>query len=193
MKKLLIAGAGLSTLAIAALPAAGVFAASVSSVEDTVKLTIDSNCQMSADSATNTIDLGSSGGGAYSEKAGSTMTITCNTPTGWNIKASATALTVSGNNALTIPFGAYSTSSSVWSAKIALGGNNTTNATVADNWSDYSATGTATGGTIVVSNVANTAVSGLTVTPSYKAYAASDQPAGTYQGTITYTFTGASS
>lgn len=186
MKKSLIA-ASASAVALAAMPIVGVFAAEVPSVKDTVKLTINEACRMEADSATKTVDLGSAAGGAYGEQPGSVMTITCNKQTGWQITATATALTNAGTSQ-DIPFGAYaeSANASIWSAKLALGGNNTGNATIAAGWNDYTAT--TASDTVVTSFVTDTAVSGLTVTPTYKAYTKASQPAGTYQGDITYTF-----
>ena len=185
MKKAIIA-AGASAV-LAAMPVVGVFAAEVPSVKDTVTLTINEACRMEAGAATNTVDLGSAAGGAYGEQTGSVMTITCNKQTGWQITATATALTNAGTSQ-NIPFGAYaeSANASVWSAKLALGGNNTGNATIATGWNDYTATSASD--TVVTSFVTDTAVSGLTVTPTYKAYTKASQPAGTYSGDITYTF-----
>ena len=121
------------------------------------------------------------------------MTITCNAIKGWTLKATATVLSDASDPATTsqtIPFGAYATTSSVWSAKVTLGGNNTSNASVTSGWGDYTATTASS--TTIVSSVSDTtgakAVSGLTVTPTYKAYAAADQAAATYSGTMTYTF-----
>ena len=178
MKKLAIAGA---SAVLAALPVVGVFAATQSTVTDTVKLTVTQTCQMEADAAAATYDLGSSTvAHAYSEVNGSLMTITCNSLKGWTLKATANALanTTTGYTSVTIPFGAYGTTSSVWSAKVTASGG-----TVASGWDDYTAA-TASDTTIV----SGSSVSGITVQPAYKAYAAATQQTGTYQGTIVYTF-----
>lgn len=183
MKKAIVAGAASAVLA--AMPVVATFAATVPSVQDTVKLTISEQCSMEAAAATNEINLGSAAAGAYGEQTGSVMTITCNKSTGWQVKATATTLT-NGTASQDIPFGAYQTTDSVWSAKLALGGNDTDNATITTGWTDYSAT--TASDTVVTAFVKDTAVSGLTITPTYKAYAAANQQAGTYSGTITYTF-----
>lgn len=137
---------------------------------------------------------------------GTVMTLTCNSNgdtdnggdhIGWNLTASATALS-SDSTDQSIPFGAFATTGeSVWSAKIALSGNDTDNAAITSGWDDWASasdlndqskpTGTVTN-KVILSGTADTAVSGLVVTPSYKAYGAAHQPAGTYEGTITYTF-----
>lgn len=193
MKKTIIA-AGASAV-LAAMPVVGTFAASVASVQDKVDLTVQSTCTMDAtvaEAGFNLVHLGSqAAGNAYGEQNGTPMTITCNEPSGWNITASATAMSDTASPAVTsqtIPFGAYAETSSIWSAKVTLSGNNTDNASVTAGWGDY----TNPTATPVVAHVADTtgakAVSGLVVTPSYKAYAAADQAAATYAGTITYTF-----
>lgn len=200
MKKALIAGAASTVLA--AMSVVSTFAAEVSSVVDDVQLTVSKTCKMEAtDSNTQAspINLGSlAAGNAYEAKTGTAMTITCNANAGWNLKAKATALSTnngSGKTDYTIPFGAYtegSQATSVWSAQIALTGNNTGNATIQNGFGAYntvSFTDEATEATIVAQNVTDKSVSGLVITPSYIAYTAADQAEGTYYGTITYTFT----
>lgn len=185
MKKTLIAGAA-ATVAMAALPMAGVFAA----VTDTVTLTVGASCTMAGPEGANangkTVNLGSqNAGSAYGAANGTAMTITCNDAKGWTLSANPTALSASGVSK-TIPFGAYSEAgNSVWSAAISLDQTGLdTAATIATGWNSFSASA---GGTIL-SGAANTAVANLVVTPSYKAYADAAQPAGTYTGTIEYTF-----
>lgn len=183
MKKTLIAGAA-ATVAMAALPMAGVFAA----VTDTVQLTVSESCEMSTtgNSTGMTVNLGSqSAGSAFGAANGTPMTITCNDADGWTLSAAVTALSASGVSK-TIPFGAYSEAgNSVWSAAISLDQSGLdTAAAIATGWGNYSATA---GGTIL-SGAANTAVANLVVTPSYKAYVDAAQPGGTYSGTIQFTF-----
>ena len=121
------------------------------------------------------------------------MTLTCNSVKGWTLKATATALSDAAETpttSQTIPFGAYGTTSSVWSAKVAVTGTDAANASIASGWSDYTATSASN--TTIVSSVADAtgakAVNGIVVTPSYKAYAQSNQASATYSGTMTYTF-----
>ena len=194
MKKSLIAGAGVAAFSFAALPFAGAFAAVQSTVTDTVQLTVSKTCQMEATSAAATYNLGEAVAGTeYAAVTGTPMTLTCNSVKGWTLKATATELSDSAQTpttSQTIPFGAYATTSSVWSAKIAITGTDAANASIANTWDDFSAT--TASNTTIASSVADTtgakAVNGIIVTPSYKAYAQANQASATYSGTMTYTF-----
>ena len=179
MKKTIIAGA--SAVALAALPMAGVFAATQTSVEDTVQLTVTKTCAMDAASGTNTINLGSAAAGSsYTEKAGSVLTVTCNATAGWEITATTTSMERSTGDTNPIAFGNFTTATgSIWSAALTA-----TGGTVTSGWDDYTA-GPASN-TVVVSG---TQVNSITVSPKYKAKTSSIQPDGTYSGSITYTFT----
>ena len=190
MKKAIIAGAASAVLA--SLPVMSTFAANVT---DTVKLTVQSTCTMSTaeESTGMEVNLGSKvAGQEYTASNGTPMTIVCNDQAGWTITAEAGALTADGTNQ-TIPFGNYtSATGSIWSAALALSGNNTDAAVVTTGWNDFTAE-SATGVAIVSAAGeagAKKAVNGLVITPSYKAKTANDQAAGTYSGTIAYTFTG---
>ncbi|MBQ3348586.1 hypothetical protein IJG90_03670 [Candidatus Saccharibacteria bacterium] len=189
MKKAIIAGAASAVLA--AMPVVGVFAAQQATVTDTINLTVSKTCMMEASSATGSYNLGTSTvAHEYAAVTGTPMTITCNAQAGWTITATANSLTASGTDQ-TIPFGAYATDGeSVWSVSLAKSGNDTANATIATGFDNYSAASAAE--TVVVSANGNTgekaAVSGLIITPSYKAFGAAHQAAGTYSGTIVYTF-----
>ena len=196
MKKLAIAG---SAVALAAMPVVSTFAAVQSTVTDTVQLTVNKTCQMEATSASATYNLGDAvAGSEYAATNGSAMTLTCNSVKGWTLKATATALSDSAQTpttSQTIPFGAYATTGSVWSAGIAVTGADAANATIATGWNTtgegaYSATTASS--TTILSSVADTtgakAVKEIVVTPSYKAYAQANQAAATYSGTMIYTF-----
>ena len=191
MKKLAIAGA---SVALAAMPVVSTFAVTTPSVTDTIQLTVNKTCEMSASAATKTVELGNAvAGSEYAEKEGSAMTVVCNSIKGWTIKATATALTDAADpdtTSQTIPFGAYGTTSSVWSAKVTPSGNDQANASVTSSWTDW--TVAAASNATVVSSIADTtghkAVNGFTITPSYKAYAQANQASATYSGTMTYTF-----
>ena len=188
MKKALIAGA--ASVALAAMPVVGVFAelSDQTSVEDTVQLTVQKTCKMQAEQASGTYNLGTfTAGNGYTETTGTPMTLTCNAQAGWTLSAAVNAMTASGTDQ-TIPFGALGTTTSVWSAKIAVTGSDAGNAQVATGWDDYTAT---TGGTILSAKGeagAKKAVNAIVVTPSYDAYAAANQAAGSYSAKITYTF-----
>jgi len=213
MKKIAIVA---SSVALSAMPVVGVFAANTTytSIADKIQLTVNKTCQMEASDALEVqittgsikgtaVTLGGSpavAGTEFTEVNGTPMTITCNAQAGWTLSAVATSLSASGTSQ-TIPFGAYpasitpNTTPSVWSAKVALSGNDTANATITDGWSNYG--GTAATSTTILQAAGETgakaAVNGLVVTPSYKGYAANNQAAGSYSGTITYTFADLSS
>ncbi len=177
MKKLAIVGA---SAALAAMPVVGVFAATQTSVVDTVQLTVTKTCAMDAAEAAKTVNLGSAiAGSEYAEKAGSVLTVTCNGTAGWEITATATSL-IGGADTTAIPFGAYpTTAESKWSAKLTASGG-----TVATGWDNYA--GTQASNTVVLSG---NQVNAITVTPAYKARTSATQANGSYEGTITYTFT----
>ena len=190
MKKTTIA-AGAASVVLAAMPIVGVFADQQATVTDTINLTVSKTCMMEASAATGSYNLGTSTvAHEYAAVTGTPMTITCNAQAGWNITATANPLTASGTDQ-SIPFGAYATDGeSVWSVALAKSGNDTGNATIADGFADFSAT-TASDTVVVYANGdvgEKAAVSGLTITPSYKAFGAAHQAAGTYSGTIVYTF-----
>ena len=198
MKKLAIAGA---SVVLAVLPVAGVFAESSSTV-DWVTLTVNASCTMSATSTyteASPLSLGSAAGagstfGGTDGVTGTAMTISCNNTKGWTLKTTATPMTMTGGK--NISFGAFATSgASVWSAQLAVGGADASAVSLADGWGTFA--GTKTGAeTTVLQNTSTGAdpstvsvgVYGVTVTPSYKAYVATNQEAGTYKGSITYAF-----
>ncbi len=180
MKKTIIAGA--SAVAMAALPMAGVFAATQTSVVDTVTLTVNKTCQMAAGAATGSYSLGqAAAGGEYTAVTGTPITITCNGTNGWEFNAATTSMT-GGTGTTAIPFGPYATSGSVWSAAVAVSQGS---ATIETGWDNYGGSALATATKIVSGAQAD----GLTITPSYKAKTSATQENGTYSGTITYTFT----
>ena len=223
MKKSIIA-AGAASMALAAMPIVGAFAENVqvhNSITDKVLLEVTKSCEMYADedatgwgttigtSVGTTVDLGQiSAGTAAAAKAGTEMTITCNSTAGWTLSAQAADMVtnVSGGPNYTIPFGQYAGSTqatSVWSAQFALTGQGTggtgdpVRAQLATGAGAYATTPVTTAASnVIAQNTSDSSVtpakpygvSGLKVTPSYIAYAAADQEAGSYTGSITYTF-----
>ena len=119
------------------------------------------------------------------------MTVSCNDTRGWASNAVATSLT-GGANHKDITFGAYAEGdTSVWSAQLALGGTASdavaSKVSITEGWQTF--TGAKTGSqTVVAQDVSAAGISGVTITPSYKAWVASNQEAGTYTGSITYSF-----
>ena len=217
MKKFIIA-AGAASVALAAMPIVGVFAANTtySTIKDVVNLTVDSSCTMEADDALVVTDTTNSlkgtvvnlpqvsaGDSVSSDGTGTLMTVNCNSVKGWTLSAIATDMTTTSGPTYTIPFGNHAATgqtASVWSAKIALTGAGTSpvRAEVINDADDYANTSVNTSSaTVIAQNTTDTSVtpnkpygvSGLEITPSYTAHAATDQEAGSYSGTITYTFT----
>ena len=218
MKKSIIA-AGAASVALAAMPIVGAFAANTTytGLTDKVLLEVTKSCQMEADDSLDVtvspnkgteVDLGEIAAGTAVAGSvandGTEMIITCNSTAGWTLSAQATDMTtnVSGGPNYTIPFGQYagaSQTTSVWSAQIAMTGQGTSpaRAQISNGAGAYSTTTVnTTGTTVIAQNTSDSSVSpakpygvsGLTITPSYTAYAAADQEAGNYAGTITYTF-----
>lgn len=197
MKKTIIAGA--ASVALAAMPVIGVFAAedpitTTGSMTDKITVKIDSSCSFTTtnDNATENT-LGTTtlvNGQAGSEIAGTAMTISCNDNSGWHLNAIGagteghiTDLYSSANNA-SIATGAYSESgNSVWSFKV----------TGTNSVAGYNTDFVAVPGTETPVASGSSPISGTVVTPTYKAYANATQAAGTYTGAVKYTLaTGAS-
>ena len=198
MKKSIIA-AGAASVALAAMPVVGVFAAQQSSIIDTVQLTVNESCKMEADSGSKTVNLGSINNSAASnEGTGSVMTVTCNTAAGWSLQATATALSASAGG-YSIPHGTYTSGSqttSVWSAKFALTGDDA-GVDLTSGADEFSTNPINAANFVIVASkdgvgtgAGDQTTSGVTITPKYIAYADANQGAGSYQGTITYAFVG---
>ncbi len=199
MKKALIAGA--ASVALAAMPVVGVFAES-SSMTDWVTLTVNPSCTMTATSnntESSPLSLGSAAGagstfGGTDGVAGTSMTLSCNNTKGWTLKTTATAMTMA--NGKDINFGAFATGgNSVWSAQLAVSGTDSGLVTLTEGWGTFAGTKTGAETTVLTNQTTGTTGSevakgiyGVTVAPSYKAYVATNQEAGTYKGSITYAF-----
>ena len=201
MKKTLIAGA--ASVALAAMPVVGVFAEGQQ--VDTIKVGISESCTIAlaaanghtngtdtvsgtwgVESAANTL-TGSVANGSASNNFGSTkLTISCNKSSGFNVAATATALTAATvtepgtSNKVTIPLNAsFSGSASGWAYKVE---NEGLSAGITNNTSSWSATASnasLVSGTAPINNGSFTVTYGVGVDTT--------QPADTYTGTITYT------
>ena len=215
MKKSIIA-AGAASVALAAMPIVGAFAATYETITDKVTLSVSESCTMTEGAVVETVpetsaDAGDAKygtivplgtitpGNASSNGTGTPMTITCNSNDGWVLNAAATAMN-SLTGGYSIPFGQYDSASqtdSVWSAKVAIDASHAAQAQY-DNGSDAydTITGVGTGATVVVKNAVTgtapdtkpIAADGVVVTPYYIAFADSEQEEGAYTGYITYTF-----
>ena len=180
MKKVMVAGIA-STLAL--LPVTGVFAATGTTVTDTVQVTINSACLITTTNAANTYSATMTNGQLKSDFGSTTMTIDCNDAAGWHVTAvgtgadatDKTAMNATGSGTDIATGTATSGDTSNWAMKVTGTGATgfTTFAAV-----PASATNVATG---------SGAVSGGTLTTTYQVFISATQQADTYTGQVTYT------
>ena len=187
MKKSLIAGASALALGLAVIPAAGVFAADVTEITDTVKVTIDPTCSFNTTnsaSASNTefsATVLNGAEAAFNNSGAHKFNVTCNNNDGYTVTATPTNLigtkpaTGDKNN---IPYTtSYSASGEdgMWTATIA---------------GDEGATITSPVPAIdAASHIVVTedgATANTTFTTTYKVYVGTETPADTYTGTMAY-------
>lgn len=194
MKKSLIA-TGAASLALAAMPVVGAFAAGT--VTDTVILTIQGSCSVggAAGSSSNTgktiEEPNAVNNHLYTYDAtaasGGTLKVSCNASNGWNVKAvgagtgsSVTNMDATGSGTEIATGTTFSGGTSAWGFKLASGG---TGVTVADGYGTFTAVpGTATK---VASGTA--AISEGTIYTGYQVWVSATQQADTYTGKVTYT------
>lgn len=187
MKKSIIIGA--TSLALAAVPIAGVFA----DFTDTVNVTINESCTLTREAyasggVQNNPSHKNGTGGTWSTTAGTdtlnaTMTngtvqaslgssqfkVVCNRAGGYKVTVATTSLSTGGTSPLTIP-------------------NNTTYSASVSGWSPVSSgTKLTNGGTV---NTVTSPTAGTTFEVSYGVGVSTSQAAGTYTGTATYSLTG---
>ena len=198
MKKSIIA-ASAASLAVAALPIAGVFAATSNSFQDTIRVGVAGGCtlenseqseagdytksdrEFTKDIAAGTVGyLNADDTGAATAEKG-TVTVSCNTDAStstWQIKLDVTNLS-NGTAAQDITGGAQTSGeTSGWAIK-----SNATGTTASNPFASYTA---AANTTIFLSATANNEV---TFNPSYQVYVGPNQAPGTYTGTAVYTVT----
>ena len=198
MKKSIIA-AGAASVALAAMPIVGAFAASNQSIVDNINLTVSKGCTITDPTTPRTVTMDSIvAGGSATTKNGAGIALVCNA-TNWSVSAQgtyapdgvtgavATALNkvVSNAVAATIATGSdFTGTSSAWGFKVSVsqsGETPTPDGNITTNYDDYTAVPSSA--TPIVSGLKTTA----TITPSYKAIAASAQEPGDYSGQVTYT------
>ncbi len=184
MKKSLIAGASALALGMAVIPAAGVFAADITTMTDEITVTISGSCTFNA------------GGTEYTkameanklETVGTTaMKVTCNNAKGYAVTGTFTDLTgpekkTTGNEKITYSTTAATAGSGTWSATVTptVGG-------VAQD-----ATQPAASNGAIISSTTMTPAAGDSASIVYKVGTTNNQAAGSYEGTATYTLTAAS-
>ena len=179
MKKSLIAGAGVAALAMAAVPFAGVFAATTTIV-DNISVGVSESCQVGTDASGATSVSRSFSATNQSPNTLVTFTdaseatqveIKCNVAAGYTLTPTFTALT-SGSNSIAYDGSAVAAAGDgEWSAQYALNSGSLALMT----------SGTAINGTSTMTDVYNF---------TYNIGLDEDQPAGTYTGTATYVLAG---
>ncbi len=194
MKKSLIAGAGIAALGLAVVPFAGVFA-DIRTMTDTINVTVNPECTFSkaSDSDTPSAHGYSKTLAANSEVTTvgtTTMVVKCNDATGYKVSVNSddkkpgdlVGPAKSGTGNETIPFatGALTKGTAGWNA-----------ATTATTVSGTTKTETAylSAGATVLSSNTMTPAAGDTATIKYDVATSTNQAAGTYTGSITYTLT----
>lgn len=179
MKKLAIAA---SSVALAAMPVVGVFAADP--VTDNIKVTVNSSCTFTDGGSGVEYSANGTNGQPVNPVNNSSnehsFTVFCNNNKGYKVSATASALTQSGGvtdnfaYAATLPSG----TAGAWNAAFsqAAGGTLTIEPLP-------------TGGqaTDIVSLGKASGADGETFKATYTAYIGTETPSGTYQGTIAYT------
>ena len=167
MKKAIVAGA--ASVALAAMPIVGVFAADPEPVVDTITVTVDETCTLTRTTGNGNYTATLNAGTVNPSVGSATFTAVCNNATGFNITATPTALTGAGeaiNYSATTP----TAGSGTWTA---------TKTNVAGNIP-------ATGG-VLMSATGPTVAAGQTETVTYQVSVRSNQAKGDYSGTMTYT------
>ena len=197
MKKSIIAGAGVAALGFAALPFAGVFAATGSNeFTDNLEVTVNSGCTLENGGSTGDGDytdryfsknitvgtyqvldaVADTDSGVTAAESAAAITIKCNTTSGTVTVTSSGDTALTGENAdNTIATGAATSgSTSNWAIK-----SNASN-TSSDPYSAYKAH---VPGTFLTATASK---SGTTFNPSYQVYVAQGQAPDTYSGSVTY-------
>lgn len=184
MKKKLIA-AGAASLAVAAMPVVGVFAATGTVVTDTVEVTINSACTIDSTNATNSYSATMTNGQLKSDFGSTTMSISCNDAAGWHVTAVGSGADATDKTAM---------NATADGTDIATG---TATSGAASNWAMKVTGGTATGfttfsavpgsATDVAKSTVSTSQSEIVTT--YQVFISATQQADTYTGQVTYTLT----
>lgn len=194
MKKIAIAGA---SLALAAMPVVGVFAADGNTTTtDTVQVTIDSACSLTA-TGTGSYSTTLTNGTASSDLGSTSINIKCNDAGGWMVNA------IGANTSTTASAGAtdmapdvagktpiatgtnFDGSVSNWAMKLTAG-EGTYAPSIVTGYDDYHAV-PSVANTKVASGVTTDQTTGSTFTTSYKVAVSPTQQTGTYTGKVTYT------
>ena len=174
MKKSLIAVAGIAALGLAVVPFAGVFAADITSMKDTINVTIADACTFDVASHSYTKAMTANTADTI---GATTMKVTCNNYTGYDVNGVYASLNGNGTNKITFGEAAPAAGTSTWAAQAIV---------TLDGGSPAAAAYLGNNGT-VMSNTKQTVAAGDTAAIAYKAATSNNIAAGTYTGTATYT------
>ena len=171
MKKTLIAGA--ASLALAAMPVVGAFAADPAAVIDTLTVTVDEACTFNHDGSSGSYTKALEPGELDENFATSTFKSMCNNGKGYTVGVVFTNLAHLDNAGASIVYSATTPTagSGTWTAQV-QGGSNIA----------------ASGGVLIDTNTQDPA-EGTVAAVVYKVSLRNDQAQGTYRGTATYTLT----
>ena len=201
MKKSILAVAGLAAVAGVVGPVAGAFAADGNTTfTDTVKVTVDSACSLTATAGTQTDGAYTAtiANGGNSELGSTSVKILCNDKAGWMVKAvgsnssttaSAGVTDMAPDEANKTPIATsvtFSGATSAWAMKLTAG-TGTYAPVIADGFDEYHAVPATA--TKVIYGSTTDQTDGSTFTTTYKVYISPTQQAGTYTGAVTYTLT----
>ena len=171
MKKTIIAGA--ASVALAAMPVVGVFAADPAAVTDTLQITVNESCSFDrVDGGSGaTIQKTMTASGVDDNFGSNSFKAQCNNAKGYTVTGSFTSITATGATAITY-------------------GTTTPDASHLGIWTAYKSTATAgnieNGASILNTSAADPAA-GTSFSVTYKVSLHDNQEQGNYSGTATYT------
>lgn len=187
-----------ASAALAVLPAAATFAAENITSSDTVSVTIDSACSLTA-TGTQSYSTTLTNGGSKDDLGSTSINIKCNDPGGWSVKAVGgnTSTTADAGNTDMAPskatstpiksVGTFATGASDWGMKLTAGTGDYAPTIVAA-YSDFTAVPGSE--TAVVTNAdgkpTTDQTTGSTFTTMYKVAVSATQQADTYIGKVNF-------
>lgn len=172
MKKTLIIGA--ASLALAAMPVVGAFAATT--FTDTVTITVSEACSLSRSSGSGTYTATLAPNAVNANVGSSTLSAACNNPKGYTVKVATTALTNSTVSSYTIPYSTTTPAAGTSAWTVTKGASSAT-------------TNIANNGTVMETSAADTSTTAATQQVTYKVSTSNIQAQGSYSGTAVYTLT----
>ncbi len=188
MKKSLIAGAGIAALGLAVVPFAGVFAADITTMTDTINVAVGEAC---------TFDTNSNSHGAsmavdskLTDPKKTSMNVKCNNTAGYQVTVTnttdldlgSTTGTTEGNGSIPFTTGTVAAGTAGWNAYKTVNSTTTYFATA------ESATASGVSNIVMESNQM-TPTEGDSVDINYDIATSKNQAQGSYTGSITYTLT----